>query len=184
MEVKLTEHPRDRGLSKLCLLEAVSKFGTLLSTKITGFCVSLFTSMPAKCFSTGVSPHVAKCRWNGGFWHPATCLSSAWIFLCLPSLTFMLFHVSHSRNFDGEVFCWSCGSFFRGYKLFFIQIVGAIAIWQLLPAEGLCFSTWDHISTQFSLLIWSWRCKWKPLLYNKRVFVSLLLPSAKYLVQA
>lgn len=50
MEVKLTQLQRARCPSKLCLLEAVPKFSTLLSTKITGFCVSLFTAMPAKCF--------------------------------------------------------------------------------------------------------------------------------------
>lgn len=48
-----------------------------------------------------------RCRENVGFWHPATWLSSAWIFLCLPSFTFMLLYVSHSRNFDSQILHWS-----------------------------------------------------------------------------
>lgn len=32
-----------------------------------------------------------------------------------------------------------------------------------MPAEDLCFSLLDHISIQFSLVIRSRRCKWKPL---------------------
>lgn len=90
-----------------------------------------------------------KWRWNVGLWHPAIWLSSAWIFLCLPSFTFKLLYVSHSRYFDSQILCWSYGWVFQSCKLLFIQIVGTIAIWQLWPAEGLCFSTWDHSSTHF-----------------------------------
>lgn len=76
-----------------------------------------------------------RCRWNCGLWRPASWLSSAWIFLCLPSFTFFLLYVSHSRNFDSQILCLSYGWVFSSYKLLFIQIVSTIAIWQLLPAE-------------------------------------------------
>lgn len=63
MGVKLTELElleRARCLVKFGPLEAVLKFSILLSTKITGFCFSLFTAMPAKCLSTRAISHIAN----------------------------------------------------------------------------------------------------------------------------
>lgn len=87
----------------------------------------------------------------------------------------ILLYVSLSRNFDSKLFCWSYGWIFSGYKLLFIQIISTIAIWQFMPEEDLYFSLWDHISIQFSLVIWSRRCKWKTLFTIKgylRIFYS------------
>lgn len=152
MEVKPTKLQRDRFPSMLFQRQFPNLVPYCL-LKLLAF-VSQFSLQCLQSVLVQESLHtLLRCRRNGGFWHPATGYHLLGTFSAchLSPLCFCMFITVETLT--SKYFVEVTGCFFSGYKLLFIQIVGTAAIWQLLPAEGLCFSTRHHISTQFSLLI-------------------------------